>query len=31
VPGFKPREEWAAEIERKIAQATAQRQAALNN
>jgi catechol 2,3-dioxygenase-like lactoylglutathione lyase family enzyme len=29
-PGFKPREEWAAEIEKKIAQATAQRQAALN-
>ncbi len=29
-PGFRPREEWAADIERKIAQATAQRQAALN-
>jgi catechol 2,3-dioxygenase-like lactoylglutathione lyase family enzyme len=29
-PGFKSREEWAAEIEKKIAQATAQRQAALN-
>jgi catechol 2,3-dioxygenase-like lactoylglutathione lyase family enzyme len=29
-PGFKPREEWAAEIERKIAQASAQRAAALN-
>jgi len=28
-PGFKPREEWAAEIERKIAQASAQRDAAL--
>jgi len=26
VPGFKPRAEWAAEIERKIAQATARRQ-----
>jgi len=29
-PGFKPREEWAAEIERKIALASAQRAAALN-
>ena len=31
VPGFKPREEWAADIERKIAQATRERQAALNS
>jgi len=30
VPGFKPREQWAAEIETKIAQATAQRQSALD-
>ena len=29
VPGFKRREEWAAEIEKKIAQTTAQRQTAL--
>ena len=29
-PGFRPRAEWAAEIERKIAQASAQRQAALD-
>ena len=28
-PGFMPREEWAAQIEKKIAQATAQRQAVL--
>ena len=29
VPGFKPREEWAAEIEKTIAQATRERAAAL--
>jgi catechol 2,3-dioxygenase-like lactoylglutathione lyase family enzyme len=29
-PGFKPRAEWAADIERKIAQASAKRQAALH-
>ena len=31
MPGFMPREEWMLAFERKIAQATAQRQAALNN
>jgi catechol 2,3-dioxygenase-like lactoylglutathione lyase family enzyme len=30
VPGFKPREEWAAEIARKIALATRERQSALD-
>ena len=30
MPGFKPRAEWAADIERKIEEATAQRQAALD-
>ena len=30
VPGFRPREEWAAEIEKKIAHATAQRQTTLH-
>ena len=30
MPGFKTREEWAADIERRIAQASAQRQAALH-
>ena len=29
-PGFKPREEWAADIERRIALASAERQAALH-
>jgi len=30
VPGFKMREAWAAEIERKIAEATQKRQSALS-
>ncbi len=31
VPGFKPRAEWAAEIEQKIAQATRERAASLQH